>query len=138
MPPSTDVPLGLRAPASASEEQELDLVAELVLQAMISAAKADGEVDDSELQRIGGKLKETGADPEALQFVQRELRKPLDLDGLIRAVPNKQVGTQVYAASLLAVEVDTAAERDYLNRLAEGLGLEPAVTRNIHEALGVA
>jgi uncharacterized membrane protein YebE (DUF533 family) len=45
------------------------------------------------------------------------------LDGLLE-VPNPQTAVEVYASSLLAIEVDTPAERDYLRRLAQGLGLE--------------
>jgi uncharacterized membrane protein YebE (DUF533 family) len=43
----------------------------------------------------------------------------------------------VYAASLLAIEVDTQAERDYLQRLADGLGLDSGVVQRLHTTLGV-
>jgi hypothetical protein len=41
-------PLGLREPQNASEEQELEGRAILIMRAMIAAAKADGEIDGSE------------------------------------------------------------------------------------------
>ena len=103
---------------------------------MINAAKADGRVDQEELQRIVGKLREAGAEAEALHFVMSELRKPMDLEGLIRKVPDRQVAVQLYAASLLAIEVDTEAERQYLRRLAHGLGLDASVVRSVHQRLG--
>jgi uncharacterized membrane protein YebE (DUF533 family) len=66
-----------------------------------------------------------------------ELRKPMDLEGLIRDVPDRQVAVQLYAASLLAIEVDTEAERRYLRRLAHGLGLDASVVRRVHQCLGM-
>ncbi len=133
-----EAPLGLREPATPAERQELEDRARLVLLAMVSAAKADGQLESKEIATISGKLQEGGADEETIAFVNREMQAPLDLDGLIRAVPNADVGLQVYAASLLAIDVDTEGERDYLRRLAGGLGLDPAAVSHVHRTLGVA
>jgi uncharacterized membrane protein YebE (DUF533 family) len=132
-----ELPLGLRAPTTTAEENELESKAMLVLKAMINAAKADGQIDDAERQRILGKLEEAGADAEAREFVEAEMRRPFDVDGLPEA-PNQQTAVEVYAASLLAIEVDTPAEREYLQRLAQGLGLEERAVQRLHTALGVA
>jgi uncharacterized membrane protein YebE (DUF533 family) len=131
------LPLGLRAPATQEEESELESEAELVFLAMINAAKADGQIDGAEMQKIAGKLQEGGVDAEIQAFVMTEMQKPLDLQNLIARVPNEQVAAQVYAASLFAIEVDTDAERRYLRQLAEGLGLDSEVTGSLHSALGV-
>ncbi len=111
---------------------------ELMLRAMISAAKADGVVDEDELQRIVGRLAEDGLTTEEKQFLMRELQSPLDLPGLIAAVPNEAVAAQVYAASLLAIELDNDAEFAYLRQLAQGLGLEPATVSRLHQLTGVS
>jgi uncharacterized membrane protein YebE (DUF533 family) len=128
---------GLRAPANAAEEQQVLDVASLIVKAMINAAKADGRIDDAERDRIVGKLEEGGISAEERRFVEQEMRKPIDIDGLARAVPNKQVATQVYAASLLAIEVDTDQERRYLQDLAAALGLDSNAVAYLHSALGV-
>ncbi|HEY7490398.1 MAG TPA: DUF533 domain-containing protein, partial [Candidatus Tectomicrobia bacterium] len=97
-----ELPLGLRAPTTIAEENELESKAMLVLKTMINAAKADGQIDDTERQRILGKLEEGGADAEALEFVQAEMRRPFDVDGPPE-VSNPQTAVEVYAASLLAI-----------------------------------
>jgi uncharacterized membrane protein YebE (DUF533 family) len=132
-----ELPLGLRTPTTMSEESELESKAMVILKAMINAAKADGQIDAAERQRILGKLEEAGADAEAREFVQAEMRRPFDFDGLPE-VPNPQTAVEVYAASVLAIAVDTPAERDYLRRLAQGLGLEESIVQRLHAALGVA
>jgi uncharacterized membrane protein YebE (DUF533 family) len=135
-PPADEASLGLRPAQDAAEAERLDQTATLIVAAMINAAKADGRVDQEELQRIVGRLRAAGVEAEALDFVLSELRKPMDLEGLIRKVPGPQVAVQVYAASLLAIEVDTAAERQYLRRLAHGLRLDASVVRRVHACLG--
>jgi len=133
-----DAPLGLREPQTPEEEQELQNKATLILQAMINAAKADGSIDQGEIKRITGRLETEGAAPEAREFIGREMLKPMDMDALIRRAQTPQAAVEVYAASLLAIEVDTPAERDYLRRLAGGLGLAPTTVQRVHEALGVS
>lgn len=126
------IPLGLRSPENETEERELEANAELVMKAMISAAKADAEMD-----KIVGRLQESGTDSGLQRLVMEEIRGPLDFEGLVARVPNRQVAAEVYAASLLAIEVDTAAEKAYLARLARALGLQPEVVQRLHASLGV-
>jgi uncharacterized membrane protein YebE (DUF533 family) len=135
--PAGEAPLGLRTAQNAAEAERLDQTATLILAAMINAAKADGQVDQEELQRIVGRLRAADAEDGALDFVLSELRKPMDLEGLIRKAPDPQTAVQLYAASLLAIEVDTDAERQYLRRLAHGLGLDASVVHRVHQYLGV-
>jgi uncharacterized membrane protein YebE (DUF533 family) len=130
-------PIGLREPQTADEEAEVQDAAKLAVKAMISAAKADGEIDGDEISRILGKLKEDGESDEAQAFVIAEMQKPLDLDALVREVPSREVAVEVYAASLLAINVDTDAERDYLERLAARLDLGDETVAKIHATLGV-
>lgn len=133
-----NVPVGLREPEDTQQKQELEQGAEIVLKAMINAAKADGQIDQSEIQRILGKLEAAGSDSEARDFVISEMSKPMDLDGIVAAASmSPQLSAQVYAASLLAIEVDTPAERKYLHRLAEGLGLSPEVIVRLEKAVGL-
>ncbi len=118
------------------EEAVSDRTAGLVLRAMIEAAKADGQIDATERQRILGKIQESGADQEEIAFMQQEMDRPPDPDGLAAEVRDPAAAAQLYAASLLAITVDTPAEQAYLRGLAGRLGLEPAVTAQLHQALG--
>lgn len=133
-----DMPLGLRAPENPDEEQTLQSTAELVLKGMINAAKSDGQVSGDEIQRIVGKLREAGLDDSAQQWVMHEMQQPLDVAAFAAEMPSHEVAAQVYAASLLAVEVDTQAERRYLDEFAQRAGLHPQVVRQIQQAMGIA
>jgi uncharacterized membrane protein YebE (DUF533 family) len=132
------MPLGLKAPETPDERQALEQTAALVVRGMINAAKSDGQIDPEEMQRIVGKLKESGMDGGAREWVMAELSKPLDLDAFVAEIPGPEAAAQVYAASLLAIEVDTDAERAYLHQLAQRSGLSPAVVQYINQTMGVA
>lgn len=109
---------------------------ELVVRAMICAAKADGEVSEDEVRRIVGRVGADGLSEEEKQFLIAELRRPLDLAALVAEVPNEMVAAEVYAASLLAIELDTPAEAAYLRQLAQALRLDGATLSRLHEITG--
>jgi uncharacterized membrane protein YebE (DUF533 family) len=108
----------------------------LVLRAMIAAAKADGAIDEGEIQRIVGRIDDDGVSPTEKQFLLAELRKPLDLPSLVEAVPSTAVAAQVYSASLLAMDVDSEAEAAYLRQLAAELDLDAATVARLHQLTG--
>jgi len=129
---------GMRKPANAEEERQVLDVATLTIRAMINAAKADGRIDEQEAQRLVGKMQEDGVTDEERKFVMDEMRKPMETEAIVRAVPNQQVAAQIYTASLMAIEVDTDAERRYLQDLAAKLGMDQPVVAYLHQAVGVA
>jgi uncharacterized membrane protein YebE (DUF533 family) len=129
--PTLGPPLGL------DTHEDVQSTATLLLRAMINAAKADGQIDQKELERILGKLQEVGSDASARDFVISELGKPLDINGLVSAVKSPHQAVQVYAASLLAIDVDTPAETKYLAQLAQALKLGPDVVTQINGAMAV-
>jgi uncharacterized membrane protein YebE (DUF533 family) len=133
-----DTPRGLLEPQNEQESQALENDAELIVKAMINAAKADGNIDEGEIERIIGKMQEDGLTEEEKQFFQTEAAKPIDIESIAApARGDAELAAQVYAASLLAIEVDTDAERHYLQQLSTALNLSPQVTAIIHQSLGV-
>jgi uncharacterized membrane protein YebE (DUF533 family) len=107
----------------------------LMIRAMITAAKADGEIDPQERQKIMGRLEEAGADPEAQAFVRDEMARPIDLQAIVSAADSPQAAIEAYTASLFAIDVDTEAEAAYMRQLAQGLGLDPTLVRELHDSL---
>ncbi len=118
----------------ATPTPEQNAAAGLMLRAMIQAAKADGEIDDAEKQKLMGNLGD--ASPSEIEFVKAELAKPLDIDGLIRQVP-EGLGPQIYTMSVMAIDLDNQNEAQYLHKLATGLGIGREDVNGIHAKLGV-
>ena len=97
----------------------------LLVRAMIFAAKADGQIDQEEVQRIMGKIGDDGVTDEERREIADELARPLDLQGLIAAVPDEKVAAQIYGASLLSIDIETASNTLAL-AVPQGLG-DPAI-----------
>lgn len=108
----------------------------LMVRAMASAAKADGRIEEDEVQRIVGKVGSDGLSEEEKQFLISELRAPLDLAALVADVPNEMVAAEVYAASLLAIDLDTQEEVAYLRQLGQALRLDGATVARLHQITG--
>lgn len=115
------------APVDPAQEEAL-----LYIRAMIAAAAADGEIDDQERGKIMERLESVGLDGEERDFLRREMDRPATAETLIQAVRNPQQAMNLYICSLLAVVVDTDAERDYLRRLGQGLQLPAQGLSEIH------
>ncbi|MEL6565663.1 MAG: DUF533 domain-containing protein [Pseudomonadota bacterium] len=112
-----------------------EAAAALMLRAMIQAAKSDGQLDKGEEEKLMSQL---GGDIDADEaaFLRTEMAKPVDVNALVADVP-QGLGPQVYAMSLLAIDLDNQAEAQYLHSLAQGLGMEAASVNDIHAQLGV-
>ncbi|MGB5870110.1 MAG: tellurite resistance TerB family protein [Albidovulum sp.] len=114
---------------------EHEAAAGLILRAMIQAAKSDGRIDAAEKKKLMSNLSD--ATPAEMEFVQAELRAPLDVAGLCRQVP-AGLEAQIYGMSLMAIDLDSRVEAEYLHQLAGGLNLNKQVVNQIHAQIGVA
>ena len=107
--------------------------AALIIRAMINAAKSDGSIDEAEQEKVVGKLGDV-SQAEA-DFVRAEFRAPLDVDAFVRSIP-RGMEQQIYAVSLMAIDLDSNKEAHYLDQLAKGLNIQPQLANQIHEQLG--
>ncbi|WP_371224019.1 DUF533 domain-containing protein [Roseovarius sp. 2305UL8-3] len=115
-----------------SADQEA--MAALMLRAMIAAMKSDGEIDAAEQEKLMGRLGDVS--PEEQAFVQNELRQPLSADAIARDVP-RGLEAQVYAMSVMGIDLDSQSEAKYLHQLASAMGIGPKDVNHIHEQMGV-
>lgn len=135
---TSDSPLALPPPQSPfhpDSDANDEAFALVLVRAMISAARADGHIDDVERGRIIGKISAAGLDPDAQAFLESELSRPADLDGLIAAAATEEQKVELYTASRLAIEPDTRADRGYLDLLAGRLELPDALVDHIDVAV---
>ncbi|MEL6464523.1 MAG: DUF533 domain-containing protein [Pseudomonadota bacterium] len=120
-------------PIEPTADQEA--AAALMLRAMIQAAKSDGKLDDAEQEKLMGQLG-GDVDSEEAAFVRAEMQRDVDAQALAREVPNG-MEPQVYAMSVLAIDLDSQAEAQYLHQLAKALDMDASSVNDIHAQLGV-
>jgi uncharacterized membrane protein YebE (DUF533 family) len=124
-PPPAETPF---QPTTPNEEQSLGL---LLVRAMIAAARADGRIDGEEISKIREGLKASGADGDEQTFLLEQLGRPDDLDGLVADARGPELGSEVWLAARLTIDPDTAAEQDFLRRLADKLGLDAGLVAHL-------
>lgn len=122
-------------PSTESGQQKL---ARHLLRAMIAAAKSDGHVDAEEQARIFAEMDKLPLAADDKAFVMDELRAKLDIDAVAGAAETPEEAAEIYAASLLAIDIDNAAERGYLAMLAARLKLDDALVAHLQQTVAAA
>ncbi len=133
-PPMPGVQPAEQGPTEAAEPTgTADAV--LLIRAMIAAANADGMIDKAERDAILGQLQRADLSPEERAFITDELLAPANLEAIVNRVHSAELARQVYTVSLMAIEVDTEAERSYMKNLAGRLGLDETTVEQIKRSL---
>ena len=96
-------------------QQSLSL---LLLKAMISAAKADGNIDHGESSRIMSEINRLRLEPEEKALLFDEYSRPVDIQALAAEVQTQEQAVEVMAESL-------SSGRSFLNASDTGTGKTP-------------
>lgn len=120
-------------PQAAYQTEELG---KSLVRAMIAAAKADGQIDADERDRIFKRLESMPLSADEKAFVFDELQAPLDIAAVVARADTPEHAAEIYAASLVAMTPDSEAEKTYLAQLAQRLRLEPGLVAHIHSGAG--
>jgi uncharacterized membrane protein YebE (DUF533 family) len=108
-----------------SGEAAQQTLAKSLLRAMIAAAQA----------QIFAQMDQLALTAEEKAFVIDELRAPLDVDAVAGSAKSPEEAAEIYAASLLAIDLDNAAERGYLGMLAARLKLDEKLVAHLHATI---
>lgn len=137
-PPSPQSP---SAPPSAalSAPEAPQASPEVLLKAMVAAAKADGHIDAKELETIRQQLATANLNGNINDLLMTELVRPVSAkDVADLANGNKAVGSEIYVASLLFLNEDSEAEKTYLKDLQAALGLPDEVVAGLKATIASA
>ncbi|MGZ9738273.1 tellurite resistance TerB family protein [Pseudomonas sp. GNP012] len=132
-----------RSQASAPQEapRTVDLLAgpeaeehsHAILRALIAAAKADGRIDESEKQMISTEIGRHTDDPQLQQWLDDEVAKPLDASDVAQSATDPGMASEMYLASVMLVDDQQDAERNYLDELAAALQIEPELQLHLEQ-----
>lgn len=109
-----------------------DDLAHRLLQAMVSAAKADGHVTPDERARIDDALGRMGLEGGAAEVIAAELDAPLDVRRIAGLARSEEEAVEIYAASLLVVDEQSLEEKGYLAMLAAAMTLDDGLVKHLH------
>ncbi|MBD1390783.1 tellurite resistance TerB family protein [Neiella sp. HB171785] len=104
-----------------------------LVQAMISAAKADGHIDNKEQTRIFNAIEQMDLSHEAKGVIFDLMRQPISVTDIANGAHCIEQKSGVYLASCLAVDLDGPIEQAYLNRLATALALPDELASQLRD-----
>ena len=104
---------------------QLENQSRLLLAAMISAAKADGHINQQKQQLLDAEFGKLQASETDRAWLAAQLQSPADPAAVATLATTPEEKAEVYLASLLVTEADTFMEKAYLDELARQLSLEP-------------
>jgi len=104
-----------------------------ILRALIAAAKADGRIDDAEKQMISTEIGRHTDDPQLQQWLDDEVAKPLDAKEVAQSATDPGMASEMYLASVMLVDDQQDAERNYLDELAAALQIEPELQLHLEQ-----
>lgn len=125
-------PPGPAAQATSSAATLNEENAILLIRAMIASANADGVIDAEEFMQIMERLEKVGISSEERDFLKNEMKRPLSADEIARQALDAGLAQEVYTASVLAVTIDTQAEKNYLDTLRGLLQISPEEAARVH------
>ncbi|AJY49828.1 tellurite resistance TerB family protein [Halomonas sp. KO116] len=102
-----------------------------LLQAMIMAARADGHIDEQEQALITEQIDALGADQEMHNWVEQQLKAPLDAQALAREADSPQAAREMYLISVAVTDDQNPMERAWLDQLGSALNLPKEMTTEL-------
>jgi len=116
-----------------SAELSSEDIALRMIRVMIAAAHADGVLDEREEKEILERLRGAELDQEEKMFLLDELHQPKSLVELTDGIDDPSMAKTMYMFAAAAIEVDTAAERTWLDELGNQLRISPEVRSFIED-----
>lgn len=130
-----------QASAPQATPQTVDLLAgpaveehsHAILRALIAAAKADGRIDPAEKQMISTEIGRHTDDPQLQQWLDEEVARPLDPNEVAQSATDPAIASEMYLASVMLVDDQQDAERNYLDELAAALQIDPELQLHLEQ-----
>jgi len=105
------------------EPEQANDRSQILLRAMVAAAKADGHVNSKEEAAIKEQIVKLELGDEVEGILQAEIARPLDVKEIAAMAKSQAMASEIYLVSAVVTDRENSMERDYLAALATEMGL---------------
>lgn len=126
------------ASVEAPMTMNFDPTAELVMRAMIFAARADGNIDAVEQQRIDTILQNMLRGQDVGDKIRQMQQETLDPTKIASQVHSPEQGEDIYRLSCVVIDIDHFMERSYMDVLAKSLNISDTRKAELETEAGQA
>jgi len=113
------------------DEKESEKRSEILLKAMIASAKADGHVNNKEVELIKEQIIKLDLGEKTTALIQAEIEKPLEVDEVAKLATDQAMAAEIYLVSAVISNRENSMEREYLEKLADELGLPDGLVKQL-------
>jgi len=106
-----------------------------LFRAMVAAARSDGRLDVGERGTLFEQIEKLALSESERAELYAQIESPVTLEQVVASATTRQRAIELYTASRLAIEPDSAAERGYLTLLAARLELGDDLVASIEREL---
>ena len=110
-------------PINELSEEDANKRSEVLLKAMIAAAKADGHVNSKERAAIKEQIEKLNLSSGVAEILEEEIKKPLDVKEIAALAENDAMAAEIYLVSAVVTDKENSMEKAYLDSLAKALNL---------------
>jgi uncharacterized membrane protein YebE (DUF533 family) len=114
-------------------EAEANERSQILLKAMIAAAKADGHINKKEVAMIDEQIEKLGLTGDVADLMQSEIAKPLDVKEIAALAENSAIAAEIYLVSAVVTDKENSMEREYLDTLARTMKLPDSLVTELQK-----
>ncbi len=114
-------------------EAEANERSQILLKAMIAAAKADGHINKKEVAMIDEQIEKLGLTGDVADLMQSEIAKPLDVKEIAALAENSAIAAEIYLVSAVVTDKENSMEKSYLDSLAKAMKLPEGLVEQLQK-----
>ncbi len=118
-------------PINELDEEEANERSQILLRAMIAAAKADGHVNNKEITAIKEQITKLNLSGDVEKLLKDEIAKPLDVKEVAALATDQALASEIYLVSAVITNNENSMEREYLDTLARTMELPDALVAQL-------
>lgn len=104
---------------------------QILLRAMIAAAKADGHINNKEITTIHEQVTKLNLGDEVSKILEDEIAKPLNVAEIAALAKDQAMAAEIYLVSAVVTDKENSMEREYLDTLARTMELPDALVAQL-------
>lgn len=122
---------GPGTPVGELADRQAQARSEILLEAMILAAMADGHITASERARIQQQLQTLGLEHDLEDFIRQQVDDPANVQQLAAKADSPETAAEIYLVTRLVIDTANTAEKRYLDALVDALQLDPGLVAEL-------
>lgn len=120
-------------PINELDEEEAAERSQILLKAMIAAAKADGHVDKKEVALIEEQIEKLGLTGDIADLMREEIAKPLNIKEIASMATTGAIAAEIYLVSSVVTDTENSMEKEYLEALAKKMKLPESLVEQLQK-----